>query len=305
MRIILNGQQAFGRAALEKLLAAGKDEVVAVFTAPDQAGRPADPVKQAALERGLPLYQPASYRDPETLEALRELDADLMLMAYVVIFIPEAARNIPRMGSICFHPSLLPRHRGPSSINWAILMGETRTGLTWFYPTDGLDEGDILLQWECEIGPDETLGELYFGKIFPAGVDSVLEVAELFRAGRPPRRPQEEARATYESWCRKADVKVDWAAPVAETYNRIRAGNPQPGAWTLFRGEELSLYDSRREPGEGHPGEVVAVGPEGVVVQGGGGRVRLIRVRPKGGEKMPAASWAAAAGLAPGQRLDS
>lgn len=305
MRIILNGQQAFGRAALEKLVSAGRDEVVAVFTAPDRPGRPADPVKEAALALGLPLFQPASYADEAVLRTLRDLDADLMIMAYVIVFIPEAARNMPRMGSICFHPSLLPLHRGPSSINWPILWGATKTGFTWFYPTDGLDEGDILLQREVEIGPDDTLGDVYFRKIFPAGVDSVLEVAELFRSGHPPRRPQDDAKATYESWCRKADVAVDWAAPVAETYNRIRAGNPQPGAWTTFRGEEISLFDSRRAEGEGSPGEVVSVGPDGVVVQGRGGRIRLIRVRPKGGEKMPAEAWAAAAGLAPGMRLGS
>ena len=181
MRIILNGQQAFGKAALEKILEAGKDEIVGVFTAPDKEGRPGDPVKQAALEHNLPLFQPASYKDEATLETMRGLDADLMVMAYVIIFIPEAARDIPKMGSICFHPSLLPLHRGPSSINWPIMWGATKTGFSWFYPTDGLDEGDILIQREVDIGPDDTLGDVYFKKIFPAGVDSVLDVIEAFR----------------------------------------------------------------------------------------------------------------------------
>ena len=172
MRIILNGQQAFGKAALEKILEAGKDEVVGVFTAPDKEGRPPDPVKQAALEHNLPLFQPAGYKAEATLETMRGLNADLMVMAYVIIFIPEAARDIPKMGSICFHPSLLPLHRGPSSINWPIMWGASKTGFTWFYPTDGLDEGDILIQREVDIGPDDTLGDVYFKKIFPMPVST-------------------------------------------------------------------------------------------------------------------------------------
>jgi methionyl-tRNA formyltransferase len=303
MRIILNGQQAFGKAALEKILDAGKDEVVGVFTAPDKEGRPADPVKQAALERGLPLFQPASYKDEETLAAMRSLNADLMIMAYVIIFIPEAARDIPKMGSICFHPSLLPLHRGPSSINWPIMWGASKTGFTWFYPTDGLDEGDILIQQEVDIGPDETLGDVYFKKIFPAGVDSVLDVIEAFRAGNPPRREQDESQATYESWCRKSDVELGWGRQAADVYNMIRAANPQPGAWTTLNGQEVQIFDAARVEGEGTSGEVVEVSDEGVTVQASGGRILVKRVRPKGGDKVPAAEWARAAGVAAGTKL--
>lgn len=303
MRLIVMGQQAFGKAALEKILEAGRDEVVAVYTAPDKEGRPADPVKQAALDHDLPLFQPASFKDEETLAQMRAHNADLMIMAYVIVFVPEAARDIPRLGSICFHPSLLPLHRGPSSINWPIMWGSTKTGLSWFYPTDGLDEGDILLQKEVEIGPDETLGDVYFKKIFPLGVDSTLEVIEAFRAGNPPRMAQDESKATYESWCKKADVALDFSKPVAEVYNKIRAGNPQPGAWTTFGGAEVQVYDSARMDGAGTPGEVVAVSEDGVTVQAQGGRILMKRVRPKGGDKQPAAEWAAAAGLTPGARL--
>ncbi len=303
MRIILNGQQAFGKAALEKILEAGKDEVVGVFTAPDKDGRPPDPVKQAAMDHGLALFQPASYKDEATLETIRSLNADLMVMAYVIIFIPEAARDIPKHGSICFHPSLLPLHRGPSSINWPIMWGATKTGFTWFYPTDGLDEGDILLQREVDIGPDETLGDVYFKKIFPAGVDSVLDVIEAFRSGNPPRTAQDESQATYESWCRKSDVELKWDRQAADVYNMIRAGNPQPGAWTTLNGQEIQVYDSARVDGEGTPGEVIAVDNAGVTVQASGGRILVKRVRPKGGDKIPAHEWAAAAGVAAGTKL--
>lgn len=303
MRLIVMGSQAFGKAALEKLLEAGRDEVVAVYCAPDKEGRPVDPLKEAALAHGLPVHQPPNFKDPETLALLRSHEADLMVMAYVIIFVPEEARDIPTHGSICFHPSLLPLHRGPSSINWPIIWGSTKSGFSWFYPTDGLDEGDILLQWECEIGPDETLGDVYFKKIFPAGVDSVLEVVDLFRTGNPPRTPQDESKATYESWCRKKDAEIDWGRPVADVYNLIRGCNPQPGAWTTHGGAELQIFDARRTEGDGTPGEVVSVSVDGVTVQAAGGRILVKRVRPAGGAKVPAADWATEAGLAPGARL--
>jgi methionyl-tRNA formyltransferase len=303
MRLIINGQQAFGKAALEAILGKGTDEVVAVYTAPDKEGRPPDPVKQAALDHGLPLYQPASYKDRQVLEQMRALDADLMVMAYVIIFIPEEARTIPRFGSICFHPSLLPKHRGPSSINWAIIGGAAKTGLTYFWPSDGLDEGEILLQKEVDVGPDDTLGTVYFSKIFPLGIEATLEAIDLVRAGNPPRIPQDESQATYESWCRKQDARIDWAKPADQVYNLIRGTNPQPGAWTTFDGTEVQVYDSRRAEGSGTPGEVVSVSQEGVLVQAGGGRILVQRVRPKGGDKQSAHEWAKPAGVAPGSRF--
>ena len=304
MRLIVMGQQAFGQAALEKILERGVDEVVAVYCAPDREGRPVDPLKEAAEKHGIPVHQPSEFKSDAVVEELRGHGADLMIMAYVIIFVPEAARNAPRLGSICFHPSLLPLHRGPSSINWPIIWGETTTGYSWFYPTDGLDEGDILLQREVEIGPDDTLGDVYFGKIFPAATESVPEVCDLFRAGNPPRRAQDEAKATYESWCRKTDAEIDWSRPVADVYNLIRGCNPQPGAWTTRLGSELQIYDvARAGEGDGTPGEVVNVSPEGVTVQAEGGRILLKRVRAAGEGKVPAGDWAAGAGLAAGEKL--
>ena len=304
MRIIVNGQQAFGKAVLEALLDRG-DEVAAVFCAPDKEGRPADPIKQAALERDVPLYQPASYKSEETLERMRALKPDLMVMAYVVIFVPEAARDLPTHGSICFHPSLLPLHRGPSSINWPIIGGATRTGLTVFYPDDGLDEGDILLQKEVEVGPDDTLGTVYFQKIFQLGVDSMLESVDLIKAGNAPRIPQDHSKATYESWCRKADAEIDWSKPLDRVYDLIRGTNPQPGAWTTLNGATLQVFDCEKQPGEagGVPGAVVAVGAAGIAVACDGGRVLLKRVRPEGAGKMPAADLAENASLTLGTVL--
>ncbi|HUF57053.1 MAG TPA: methionyl-tRNA formyltransferase [Thermohalobaculum sp.] len=304
MRLIVNGQQAFGRAALEKILEAGRDEVVGVYTAPDKEGKPVDPLKEAALEHGLPLFQPSSYKDQGTIDEMKALDADLMVMAYMIIFVPEQARDLPSRGSICFHPSLLPKHRGPSSINWPIIWGSTKTGLSWFYPTDGLDEGDVLLQKEVDIGPDETLGDVYFKKIFALGVESTLEAIDLMRSDNPPRTPQDESQATYESWCRKKDARIDWSKPADEVYNLIRGTNPQPGAWTTVNGDEVQVYDTRKaDGGDGTPGEVVEVTQDGVIVQAGGGRILVKRVRPSGGGKIPAAEWASTASLSAGTRL--
>ena len=194
MRIIVNGQQAFGKACLEAMLDRG-DDVVAVYCAPDKEGKPVDPIKEFALEKGLNLIQPPNYTDAEVLDEMRALNADLMVMAFMIIFVPEEARDIPTNGSICFHPSLLPKHRGPSSINWPIMAGATKTGLSIFWPDDGMDEGDILLQKEIDIGPDDTLGTVDFEKVFPLGVEVVLEAVDLVTAVEPPpdargRRPR-------------------------------------------------------------------------------------------------------------------
>jgi methionyl-tRNA formyltransferase len=305
MRLIVMGQRAFGRDCLEKILDAGRDEVVAVYCTPEQEGVTADPLKAFALSKGLPVQEPANLHDEPILETLRSYDADLMVMAYAMMFAPKAARDIPRLGSICFHPSLLPRHRGPSAVNWPIIWGETKSGFSWFYPSDGLDEGDLALQWECEIGPDDTVIDLYFKKIFPAGVESVLQVCDLFRSGNPPRVVQDEAAATYEGWCRKRHAKIDWSRPVADVYNLIRGTNPTPGAWTTHEGTKLDIFDSRRIAGSGTgaPGKVLSLGEDGMVVAAEGGAIRVIRVRPAGGAKMPAADWAAGAGVSPGDRF--
>ena len=302
MRIVVHGQQAFGRAVLERLLERGEN-VVAVCCAPTKEGKPEDPLAELAREKGLPLHQPASWKTPEALELMQSFDADVCLMAYVLLFVPEAVRDAPRFGTFQYHPSLLPEHRGPSSINWPIAMGKTRTGLTIFWPDDGLDEGPILLQKTCEIGPDETLGDVYFNKLFPMGVDAMLESLDLVKAGVILKHDQRLEDGSYESWFKKDLARIDWSRPVAEVYNTIRAANPAPGAWTTRGGEEVSIFDSARAEGDGTPGTVVSVSDDGVLVQGNGGRILIKRVRPKGAGKQPAAEWAAAAGVREGTTL--
>ena len=302
MRLVVHGQQAFGKAVLERLLE-GEDEVVGVFCAPDREGRPTDPLKELALERDLPVHQPASWKTDEALALMRGFDADLCVMAYVTLLVPQPVLDAPKLGTIQYHPSLLPRHRGPSSINWPIIQGETRTGLTIFWPNEGLDEGPILLQKEVEIGPDDTLGSLYFNHLFPMGVAAIVEAIDLVRAGKAPRIEQDDAQATYESWCRKADARIDWSRPAAEIHNLIRGTDPQPGAWTVIGGTEVQIYDSARGRRSGAPGSVVAVGESSFEVATSDGSIVVRRVRPKGGKKIDAGEFAREVGLAEGAPL--
>ncbi len=295
------GQQAFGKACLEEVISSGKDEVAAVYCAPDKENKPLDPIKEYALEQGLPLVQPRNFKDKEVLDEMCSFNADLCVMAYVTLFVPEAAREIPKQGSICFHPSLLPKHRGPSSINWAIISGATKTGLTIFWPSDGLDEGDILLQKEVDVDKDDTLGIVYFQKIFPLGVDAVLESIDLVRAGNPPRIKQDESKSTYESWCKHEDAKIDWTRPAAEIYNLIRGTNPQPGAWTTHNGEVLKIFDCSTSEVSGTPGEVKEISEDGITVGAKGGGLLIQRVRPENDKKIHSFEYASKCELSCGE----
>jgi methionyl-tRNA formyltransferase len=294
MRVAIIGQHEFGRATLEAFLARG-DEVAGVFCAPEQPGERPDPLRIAAEVHRLKLFDFKSYSAIEAQNALRSLDADIGIMAYVLIFAPQAFVSIPRYGMIQFHPSLLPQHRGPSSISWPIMLGRTRTGITIFRPTDGLDEGPIILQKEVSIGPDDTLGTVYFEKIFPLGVEALLEGADLAVSGRARETVQDEAQASYEGWVREAESRIDWAKPAGQVYNLIRACNPSPGAWTTIARETLYIYDARLRPAHRFAdvkgkkaGQVVAESAGGFAVLSGGGFIDVLRVKRGGSKKISA-----------------
>lgn len=304
MKIAIIGQQDFGKAVLEAFLARG-DQVAGVFVAPDKEGARPDPLKVAAQEKGLPVLQFPSYRKVDAQQALRELDVELGVMAYVLLFAPQEFVNIPKHGTIQFHPSLLPRHRGPSSINWPIIQGETRTGLSIFWPDSGLDTGPILLQKEVAIEPDDTLGTVYFDKLFPLGVQAMLESVDLVKAGAAPRTTQDETQATYEGWCRSEDVQIDWSKPAATIHNLIRGADPAPGAWTTFKGEPLQLFASRKlaASASAAAGTVIRIADDGVAIAAAGGEILVRRVKHGAGKKVAAAELVASSGLAPGTRL--
>lgn len=293
MKIAFIGQQEFGKVTLEAFLARG-DEVVGVFCMPEKAGAKPDVLRAAAQARGLPVFQFSSLKSSYAEQAMQGLNADIGVMAYVVQFAPQAFVNIPRCGTIQFHPSLLPRHRGPSSISWPIALGETETGVSIFRPTDGLDEGPIILQKSCPIGPDETLGELYFNKLFPMGVAALLEAADLVTSGQHEEKQQDEAMASYEGWCHDEESRINWAGPVDHVYNLIRACNPAPGAWTVLNGIRVWLYDCRKHPVgrfaavRGKPGEIAGTTDAGILINSHGGQIEVLKLRPEGGKKMGA-----------------
>jgi methionyl-tRNA formyltransferase len=294
MRVAIIGQQAFGKAVLEAFIEHG-DTVAAVFVPPAPAGARPDPLHAAAEERGVPVHAPAKYSAAEALDALRAADADIGVMAYVTAFVPQSFCTIPRHGTIQFHPSLLPEHRGPSAINWAIIRGRTRTGLTIFRPTEGLDEGPVLLQKEVPIGPDDTVGTVYFEKIFPLGVAALVEAAELVVSGRARPWAQDEARASYEGWVKEAESEIRWAYHVDAIYDLVRGCNPAPGAWTMSNGRRLRIFDAAKVPARTFGeirglsiGLVAEVTPAGFKVCAQGGFIEVRRCRWDGGPKIAA-----------------
>jgi methionyl-tRNA formyltransferase len=308
MKIAIVGQQDFGKAVLEAFLAR-KDDVAGVFCAPEKPGARPDALKVAAQEKGVKLFQFASLKGDDAKKALKGLNVDIGIMAFVLQFAPQDFVKIPKHGTIQYHPSLLPLYRGPSSINWPIIRGERKTGLTIFRPNDGLDEGPVVLQKETEIGPDDTLGTVYFDRLFPMGVKAMLEAADLVVSNKHKEVVQDESRATYEGWCRKAEAKLNWANHVDFVYNTIRGCNPAPGAWTTLEGKELQIFDARKLPVrtfgtvKGKIGEVVEATEKSFQVTAQGGRIEVLRAKLGDGKKVAAGELLAAGQIKPGALL--
>ena len=310
MKIAIIGQQDFGKAVLEAFLARG-DSVAGVFVAPEKEGAKPDPLKVAALEKGLQVFQFASLKAPEATAKMNELDADIGIMAFVLQFAPQEFVNIPKHGTIQYHPSLLPKYRGPSSINWPLARGERKTGLTIFRPTDGLDEGPVILQKETEVSEDDTLGTVYFDRLFPMGVKAMLEAADLVVAGKHREIVQDESQASYEGWFRANEAKINWNNHVDYIHNTIRGADPAPGAWTTLGGRKLQLFGSRKRlvrtfgAVKGKIGEITDIGPESIRITAQGGQVEVSKVKPEEGKKVAAAEWTKAANVAVGTILGS
>jgi methionyl-tRNA formyltransferase len=206
---------------------------------------------------------------------------------------------IPVHGTIQYHPSLLPRYRGPSAINWPIIHGDTVTGLTIFRPTDGLDEGPVILQKETAIGPDDTLGTVYFERLFPMGVAALVEAADLVAQGLPAEIAQDESHATYEGWCRGPESRINWHNHADIIYNLIRGCDPSPGAWTTLNGKKLQLFDARKHPLRRFSeitapvGAVSKLGDRSLCVSAHGGQIEVFKVKYGDGDKQRAADFCA------------
>jgi len=308
MKIAIVGQQDFGKAVLEAFLARG-DQVAAVFCAPEKEGARPDALRAAAQEKGLKLHQFKSLRAPEALNAMQAAGADIGVMAFVLQFAPQEFVNTPKCGTLQYHPSLLPKYRGPSSINWPVSRGDRETGLSIFRPTDGLDEGAVILQERILIGDNDTLGNVYFERLFPLGVQAMLEAADLVVAGKHKETVQDESQASYEGWFREAEARIHWHNHVDFIHNLIRGSDPAPGAWTTLNGVKLQLFDSRKEivrtfgAVKGKIGEVVGLEDGRLVIAAQGGRIRAGKAKLGDGKKVPAAELLSAGAIKEGQIL--
>jgi len=302
VRIVLIGQAAFGEKALRALSEKG-EEIVGVYTSPDIPGK-ANPLKELAVQLGIPTFQPKRMRAPEVYAEYIKLQPVLNIMAFVTDILPESILNHPKSGTIQYHPSLLPKHRGGSAINWAIINGETKTGVTIFWPDKGIDTGPILLQKEVEISPDDTVGSLYFNKLFPLGIEALVESFELIKKGIAPRIPHDESQATYEGLCTEKDAVINWLQPATKVYNLIRGTNPQPGAITYFQGKRFKVFDSELLPSVGgSPGEIVSTTEQGFVVAAINGAILIKRVQIAGSPKIGAPEFVEQVRLRAGDRL--
>ena len=308
MRIVLIGQQDFGKAALEAFLARG-DEVVGVFCRPEKPGTKPDALRVEAQARGLQVFQLDKLTGDDAHQAMQALAPDLGVMAYVVQFAPQSLLKVPKHGTIQYHPSLLPKYRGPSAISWAMSRGEKETGLTIFRPSDGLDEGLVILQKRCDIGTDETLGELYFNKLFPLGVSALLEAADAVVAGTHQEIAQDESQASYEGWFLAAESQIHWHNHIDVVYDLVRACNPAPGAWTMADGKKVFIFDCRKHrigrygDSKGKPGEITLVTEGSIFVSTQSGQIEVLKLRADDGKKMGAGDYARANGLVAGSRL--
>jgi len=299
MKIIVVGQGPFGEKVLEALIQKG-EKVVGSFSPPDKKG---EGMKVLAERSGVPFFRPNLMKDPQVNDEYVKLKPDLVLLAFVTDIIPEKLINIPSLGTLCYHPSLLPRHRGASAINWAIIQGDTRTGLTILWVDKGIDTGPILLQKEVDISPDDTTGSLYFNTLFPMGIDAMVEAVELIKKGNAPRIPQDESKTTYEPPCDDRVASINFEKSVNDIYNLIRGCDPQPGAYTTYHpspypsplrgegkgeGKKVRFYEAKMSPStiEKRPGEIVSIEEGTLQIAVKGGVIQVGKLRVDKGEKI-------------------
>jgi len=310
MRIVYMGTPHFAVPALARLVETPRHEVVAAVTQPDRPrGRHLQlspcPVKELASSRGMPVLTPGKIGDAE--KELRDLRPDVIAVAAYGQFIPRAIRELAPGGCINIHPSLLPRYRGAAPIQWAVANGDAVTGVTIMHVAKVMDSGDMILQREVPIGPDETAAVLE-PRLAAIGAEMLLEAIDLIAAGKAVRIPQDEACATVARKITKDDGRIDWGTPAPTIFNRIRGFQPWPGAFSAHAGRLLKVLRARVEPDPSSgskpaPGAITGTNAEGPLIACGVGSLRLLDVQPEGRAVMPAAAWLNGARLGTGDRL--
>jgi methionyl-tRNA formyltransferase len=293
MRLAFLGTPAFAVPTLERMVEAGH-EVAGVVTQPDRPrGRgqqpAAPPVKEAALRLGLPVYQPERVRRPEAVEYLRGLATEAMVVVGYGQIIPQAVIDVAPLGIINVHASLLPKYRGAGPVQWAIVNGETRTGVTTMRIDAGLDTGDMLLKAETEIGEDETAIELGT-RLARMGADLLVATLAGLAAGTIVPEKQDPAQATYAPLLKKEDGRIDWSQPARAIHNRVRGLQPWPGAFTTLRGQTVHVWKTTGpKEGRGTAGRIVGLRP--LTVACGEGELEVVEVQMEGRKRMAAADF--------------
>lgn len=308
MRVIYMGTPDFAVPCLDKLMAEGHD-VAAVATQPDRPkGRgqrlAASPVKEAALGYGLPVLQPEKIKNAGFIADLAALQPDVIVVVAFGQFLPQVLLEMPRVGCINVHASLLPRYRGAAPIHWAVINGETRTGITTMYMDSGMDTGDMIVKAELTIGPDETTGQLH-DRLMLLGAETLSRTLALVAEGQAPRTPQDHPSATYAPLLTRETERIDWEKPAQAVHNLVRGLAPWPGAFCYHGAKTLKIWSSEYLAGpSGHrPGEILEVGPAGPVVAAGTGAVRLREVQPENRRRMEAGEYVRGYGLEVGETL--
>lgn len=299
MRIALIGQAAFGEAVYRKLLEQN-EYVAAVFF--EQEG---DPLHTLAREQNVPAFPTKMLRNRDFFETFASLKIDLNVMAFVTVIIPERVIEHPPLGTIQYHPSLLPLHRGRSAINWAIINGETETGISIFWPDRGIDTGPVLLQKKALISLSDTVGSLYRNQLFPQGVDGLAEAINLIKEGNAPKIQQNESLSSYEPPCENALANIELFRPAKQVFDHIRGCDPQPGAYTRLRNETLSVLNVElgMRDGPAMYGEVISIEESGIRLALNGGSLLIGRIRRQGERAINANDFANDIELKTGERF--
>ncbi len=306
MKIIFAGTPEFARLALAAIIEAGH-EVALVLTQPDRpSGRgmklTPSPVKQEAENHGIPVFQPASLKDPASHQPIREAGAEVMVVAAYGLILPQAVLDIPARGCLNIHASLLPRWRGAAPIQRAIEAGDTETGICIMQMEAGLDAGPVLLEKRLAILETDT-GVSLHDKLAELGAQAIVEALARLHELDPVTQP--EQGVTYASKLNKEEARLDWGLPAQELARKVRAFNPVPGAWTLFEGEPLKIWQAEAVPGNGRPGEVLEAAAGRLVVACGKGALRLGELQKAGSRRMDAVAFLAGGKIPPGTLLSN
>jgi methionyl-tRNA formyltransferase len=308
MRVLFAGTPAFAVPALEALIGAGH-RIDLVLTQPDRrAGRglatAPGAVKQAAVRHGIPVFQPASLKEPDAQARLREAQSDVLVVVSYGLILPQAVLDIPPRGALNIHASLLPRWRGAAPIQRALLAGDPMTGVCIMQMDAGLDTGPVLLREAVAIESDESAGTLH-DKLATLGARLIVVVLDGIGRGELQALPQPAEGVTYAHKIDKAEAFVDWARSAAEIERQVRAFNPAPGAVARLRGADVKLWRARPlEGSNAPPGTVLRVGREGIDVACGSGVVRITELQRAGGKRLPADAFLRGCAVVPGERFD-